>query len=135
MFWATQTWHPSLLQVLKILSFSFILTWLLVLQVFIILFFVNYVFLNKLLSYLMFVDEFHFLFIYFIAVDFFVGLKFQSFKVMIHYIFVQFHLIFPCFTKVSYIIECFKSSKISLFLIFFCYFLILNKKLEWCLRG
>ncbi len=86
MFWATQTWHPSLLQVLKILSFSFILTWLLVLQVFIIIIIYKLCFLKKLLSYLMFVDELHFLFIYFIAVDFFVGLKFQSFEVMIHYI-------------------------------------------------
>jgi hypothetical protein len=34
----------------------------------------------------MFVDELHFLFIYFIVIDFFVGLKFQSFEAMIHYI-------------------------------------------------
>jgi hypothetical protein len=49
-------------------------------------FFCKLCFFFNLLSYLMFVNELHFLFIYFIVVDFFVGLKFQSFEVTIHYI-------------------------------------------------
>jgi hypothetical protein len=101
---------------------SFWLGWL-VLQVFIIIISIIcklFYFFSNLLSYLMFVDVLHFLFIYFIVVDFFVDLKFQNFKVTIDYIcWILFYssMFYKCFVYYK-MFQKFQIFPILLFLLF-----------------